>query len=215
MNLKDKNIIVTGANRGIGFEIKEKLALQGDNIINCCRKETSEIIEYAKKFNKLNKNQISNFFFDLQDEKQIDKASSEILNSFKKIDGIINNAGVNSLSLFLNEDFDIIKKIFNVNFFSQLYFTKKFIKRMIVNKGGSIIFISSNAAQNNLPGRLSYCVSKSSIIHASRILAKELGPYQIRVNSIAPGPIETDMLKNQFNEDEIQTLKKENIKIFF
>ena len=79
---------------------------------------------------------------------------------------------------------------------------------MIKNKSGSVIFLSSKAAVDSVVGRLIYASSKSSLINSTKILSKELGRFNIRVNGICPGLINTDMLNNQIEKEELEKLKK-------
>ncbi|MDP7196634.1 MAG: SDR family oxidoreductase, partial [SAR202 cluster bacterium] len=89
-----------------------------------------------------------------------------------------------------------IKENFDVNFFSQMFFTQYLVKGMIKNKKGSIVNISSSSAIEANIGRIAYAASKSSLITASKVIANELGKFNIRVNAIAPGLTDTDMMKN-------------------
>lgn len=207
MVLKGKNILITGCNRGIGLETLKFLYSQGANLIACARKDSIELKEKIKKI-ELKKNTIDNFFFELTDKNDLNKNCNKILNKYKKIDSIVNIAGVNSNQLFLMSNIEDIKKNFENNFFCHLYLTQMFLKKMIKNKNGSIIFISSNITKNPMPGRLAYASSKSAIIMASKILAKELGPFNIRVNSISPGLTKTSMATDQLSEIEIKNISQ-------
>ena len=208
MNLNKKNIIVTGANRGIGAEIVKNLHKFGANVICCSRVENKSLTDMSLEINRSNENKLYNFFFDFSNEDQIISAANNICSKFDHIDGLVNNAGINHVSLFLMDKIEDIKSVFQINFFSQLIFSQIIIKKMINKKKGSIIFLSSKAATDFVPGRLAYSASKFSLINATKILSKELGRYKIRVNAIAPGLIDTDMSKSQLNEDEINEVIK-------
>ena len=208
MNLSQKNIIVTGASKGIGATTVDKLYSSGANIICCTRKPDQELIQKAKKLNKKNKNKIYNYNFDLFNENEVLREANKIVKDFDKIDCLVNNAGINHVSLFLMDKIEEIKKVFQINFFSQLLFSQIIIKKMMKNKSGSVIFLTSKAAIDSVSGRLAYASSKSSLINTTKILSKELGRFNIRVNGIAPGLINTDMLNNQLSTDEIDKLKK-------
>ncbi len=208
MNLNNKNIIVTGSNRGIGAEIVKDLHKNGANVICCSRKYDIKLIEEAKKLNKSYDNKIFNYFFDLNNEKEIENSATKICTEFESIDGLINNAGINHVSLFLMDKISNIKNVFQVNFFSQLILTNIIIKKMIKKKTGSIIFLSSKAATDYVPGRLAYSASKSALINVTKILSKELGRYKIRVNAIAPGLIDTEMARSQLDDNQIKEILK-------
>ena len=96
-----------------------------------------------------------------------------------------------------------IKQIFDINFFSQLEFTQIIIKKMLKNKGSSIINISSTAALDPVQGRIAYSASKSALISFSQILSKELSKFNIRVNVIAPGLVDTDLMHESHSEEII------------
>ena len=117
MNLNNKNIIVTGSNRGIGAEIVRDLHKNGANVICCSRKYDIKLIEETKKINKSHDNKIFNYFFDLNNEKEIENSAIKICTEFESIDGLINNAGINHVSLFLMDKISNIKNVFQVNFF--------------------------------------------------------------------------------------------------
>ena len=208
MNLNKKNIIVTGANRGIGAEVVKNLHKCGANVICCSRVENKELTDLNLEINKSNENNLYNFYFDFSDEDQITNVANNICSKFDQIDGLVNNAGINHVSLFLMDKIEDIKNVFQINFFSQLIFSKIIIKKMISKKQGSIIFLSSKAATDYVSGRLAYSASKSALINTTKILSKELGRYKIRVNAIAPGLIDTDMSKSQLNVDQINEVLK-------
>ena len=92
------------------------------------------------------------------------------------------------------------KEVFEINFFSQTIFTQYILKSMIKNKGGSILFISSSSALDGNEGRSAYSASKSALISQAQTMSRELGSYNIRVNTIAPGLTDTDMMKNNTPE---------------
>ena len=102
-----------------------------------------------------------------------------------------------------------LKKIFKINLFSQILFTQYILKSMLKNeKGGSIIFVASTAALDNNQGRSVYASSKAALISQAKVLSKELGKKNIRVNSIAPGITETEMLKKNTPEKLIESIKE-------
>jgi len=198
--MKNKTVLITGANRGIGLAIVEKFLKNDCNIIACSRKDDEislkELNEISKKF----PNKIKIYRFDLGKIDDVENACNKILAENNNIDVLINNAGQNHVALFLMTKIQKFKEIFEVNFFSQLVITQKIIKNMIKNKTGSIINIASNAASEVDIGRAAYATSKASIIIFTKILAKELGSYGIRVNSISPGLTNTDMMGEGISE---------------
>ena len=198
--IESKTALITGANKGIGLAIVKKFVNNGCNIIACTRKNDEvslkELNEISSKFPQ----KIKIYTFDMIELKEDDLTLTKILDENKKIDILVNNAGQNHVALFLMTKIEKFKEIFEVNFFSQLVITQKIIKNMIKNKKGSIINIASNAATEADAGRSAYASSKASIITFTKILARELGSFGIRVNSISPGLTNTDMMNGGITE---------------
>ena len=108
---------------------------------------------------------------------------------------------------------DDLKELFDVNYFSQLLFTQIVVKKIIKSKDSSIVNIASTAALDSIEGRISYSTTKSALITASKILSKELGRHKVRVNCIAPGLTNTDLMKNSHSENIIQeTIERTSLK---
>ena len=107
-------------------------------------------------------------------------------------------------SLFLMTSEKQLKEIFQVNYFSQIYFTQIISKGMIRNKSGNIIFVSSTSGINGDYGRFAYSSTKAAIINTAKTLSKELSSFNIRVNSISPGLTDTDLMKQNTKENIIQ-----------
>lgn len=192
--LSEKNIVVTGANRGIGKAIVEACARSGANVWACMRKldETTEIC--LQKLEREHNVSIKPVIIDVKDQESVRQSTAQILSEKLMIDGIVNNAGiVGPAKLFSMTGISEIQETFEVNFFGPLYFTQRLLKNLMKNRAGSIVNIASVAALDGEPAQLPYVASKAAIIGATKKLASELAPYHIRVNAIAPGIIDTDM----------------------
>ena len=202
--LKNKSALITGVNRGIGFSILKRIAENGANIIACARKQDDlfekEISNISKKFNI----KIKPIYFDLSNENEIEQGLKKIISLNWAIDIIVNNAGINHVALFKMTSIKKIREIFNINFFSQILLTQKLLNIMIKNKKGSIINISSNAAVECDAGRSGYSSSKAALIAWTKVLSKELGNFNIRVNAVSPGLTNTDMMKKDFSRKVIE-----------
>ena len=195
MLLKDKTAVITGCNRGIGFSILESFSKNGANIIACVREADSNFKKKIEDLSKEHKNKIDIICFDLEKEEEISKDFLEIKKIYSKIDILVNNAGINQMSLFQMTTLKTIKTVFDVNFFSIISFTQKILKILSKNSNAKIINISSNAAKLCSAGRSGYAPSKAALIAFTKVLSKELGNYKICVNAIAPGLVNTDMMK--------------------
>ena len=187
MLLKNKVVIITGSNRGIGKCILETFSSNGADIYACARKIDKKFLGLIKNLKKLYKNNITPIQIDMLDEKSIKKAGKKILRGRKKIDVLINNAGIMYSASFHKTSLEKFKEIFQINLFSQILFTHYILKSMIKKKSGSVIFISSNLALNEQVGRSAFSSSKAAIISLSKTLSREFGKKNIRVNTIAPG----------------------------
>ena len=209
MLLKNKSAIVTGCNRGIGKAIIENLAKNGANIWACIRKQNKEFSNYLKNLQKKTGVTIEEIYFDLNDIDEVKKSAQKIVSQNKPIDILVNNAGIIHTSLFQMTPIEKMKEIFEINYFTPLFFTQYIVKKMAQQKKGSIINISSSAAIEANEGRLAYASSKAALITSTKVIAKELGRLNIRFNAIAPGLTETDMMKNSTPENVLkETLKR-------
>ena len=209
MLLKNKSAIVTGCNRGIGKAIIENLAKNGANIWACIRKQNKEFSNYLKNLQKKTGVTIEEIYFDLNDIDEVKKSAQKIVSQNKPIDILVNNAGIIHTSLFQMTPIEKMKEIFEINYFTPLFFTQYIVKKMAQQKKGSIINISSSAAIEANEGRLAYASSKAALITSTKVIAKELGRLNIRVNAIAPGLTETDMMRNSTPENVLkETLKR-------
>lgn len=204
MLLKDKTAVITGSNRGIGLKILEIFSQNGADVIACSRNVDknflNKINELKKKFN----NNIFPIKLNLENEDSVKEAFSEINALNLNINILINNAGVIHNALYQMTSIKKLKEIFQVNFFSQTIFTQYIIKSMIKKKNGSIVYISSSSAIDSNVGRGAYSASKAALISQSNTLSRELGSSNIRVNTIAPGLTNTDMMRDNTSAEIIK-----------
>jgi 3-oxoacyl-[acyl-carrier protein] reductase len=200
MLLKNKTAVITGCSRGIGKKILENFSENGAKIFACVREINNEFKSNIHNIELKTKNKIIPVQLDLSKKEIIKKASNEILSQNSQIDILVNNAGVIHTANFHMTSSDKLKELFEINFFSQSQFTQYISKSMIKNKKGNIIYISSTSGLDSDAGRSAYSSSKAAIISQSKALSRELGIYNIRVNSIAPGLTDTDMMQNNTPE---------------
>lgn len=193
--LVQKNAIITGANRGIGNAIVRKFAENGCNIWACARTCNKAFEEKMQQIADQNGVQIWPVYFELSDFEQIKAAFKEIYKTKLSIDILVNAAGIVNTELFQMTSIQEMRKVFDVNFFGPIQLTQLVLKAMTRQKSGSIINISSVAGQDANPTNCTYGSSKSAINSFSRILASEIGRLGIRVNVVAPGPTDTDMIE--------------------
>ena len=199
--LLKKVAVITGCNRGIGKSILTKFAEQGAEIFACSRKEDKNFSDFCSELSKKFKTRIHNIFFDLNKAEEMKEALSKIKELSEKVDILVNNAGIIQTSLFQMTKIEDMRKTFEVNFFSTFLFSQYIVKLMIKNKSqSSIINISSSAAIEANQGRSAYASSKSALTTLSKVMSKELSNFNIRVNAIAPGLTNTDMMQKSTSE---------------
>lgn len=205
-----KNIIITGSNRGIGAKLLQKCAENNYNIWACARKKDEGREAELQRIAEENHCWIKSLYFDMCNEEEIKSAFKVIFDSKTSVDALINNAGITTY----NQPFTMIgmkqiEQIYKVNVLSLMYLTQLCLKRMIRQKSGNIINISSICGQDILPSNTIYGSSKAAVISFTRNLASEMGKYGIRVNTVAPGPTYTDIISpvmDYFENDYIKNV---------
>ena len=201
IDLKNLNVVVTGATGIIGNSILEKLVLGGSNILATGTNE--------EKLNKI-KNKYENINilqFDISKHNEIEKFidnCSTILSN--KIDVLINNAGITKDNLSIRMKEEEWKKVIDINLSSTFFLTKNVIKKMLKSKKGKIVNITSVVGHSGNIGQANYAASKAGIIAMSKSLALEYGKKNITVNCVSPGFILSDMT-DKISKDHTELLK--------
>lgn len=203
MLLKGKHVVVTGSNRGIGRAIVQLFAKNGASIWACARKPEAGFSDFLSLMAKETGVSLTPVYFDLSDSNQVKDAAKKILAAPEPVDALINNAGIIFTSLFQMTPPEKMREVFDVNFFSPMLLTQYLVKKMIRQKSGNIVNISSSAAIEGNQGRLAYAASKSALITSTLVMAKELAAHNIRVNAIAPGLTDTDMMRSSTRDDAL------------
>ena len=204
-SLKNKNVIITGCNKGIGKATLEGFAKYGANIFACVRSNSSEFKKFISTLKKKYKVKIYVIKLDLLKKSSISNCVNEIYKINKNIDTLVNNAGMLFNSLFQMTSEKQLQEMFQVNYFSQVYLTQIISRGMTKNKTGNIIFVSSTSGINGDYGRFAYSSSKAAILSTVKTLSKELSNYNIRVNAVSPGLTETDLMLSNTKEDIIKS----------
>ena len=182
-----KTVIITGANKGIGLA-SSKLLSKKYNIIGIARK-------------KINNFPGTFIACDLSNEAEINELCEFIKKKYKKIYGIVNNAGASYGQSVKNFDLKTFDKSINLNLRAAIHLSKEFVDQMIKNKEGRIINIASRAALGR-ENRTSYSAAKSGLYGFTRTWALELAKHNITVNTISPGPILTELQKKNNNQSK-------------
>ncbi len=192
---KGKNILITGAARGIGRVIAKTFAGYGSNIAFTGRKVDDNFTSLEEELKALGV-QAKGYVSDASNYEESQNTVAEVLKDFGSIDVLINNAGItrdNLLMRMSEKDWD---DIMNINLKSVFNLTKAVIRPMMKARSGSIINMSSVVGTGGNAGQANYAASKAGIIGFTKSVAKELGSRNIRCNAIAPGFIETEMTRD-------------------
>ena len=203
--LKNKVAFLTGCNRGIGSALLESFARQGAVIYAASRRPNvldDKAIDLIEKYQC----KIIPVYFDLKDTSALKEVFIRISKEQRRLDCIVNNAGVmeDALIGMINEQ--NIRETFEVNVYSIINAIQFAVRLMRRNNSGSIINISSIIGVNGNPGQLVYSASKGAVISITKTAAKELAGNNIRVNAIAPGMIDTDMFRS-IGEQRVKEMK--------
>jgi NAD(P)-dependent dehydrogenase (short-subunit alcohol dehydrogenase family) len=208
MDLKGKNIIVTGASSGIGKAIAILLAKLGANVIMVARNKErltevyNELISISHPYYKLEPDNHSYYPFDLKNLNEIEGLMDSICHNGQKLNGLVHSAGISlTMPIQFLKTSDLMN-IMQVNFYSFVELVKQFSKRKYNDNGGSIVAISSISSKVGARGLTAYCASKGALESAIRSMSLDLAPKKIRINAVSPGIIDTkiyDGLKELVN----------------
>jgi 3-oxoacyl-[acyl-carrier protein] reductase len=174
-------IIVTGASRGLGLAIAERLKEKGENVLGLARNISDMTINAIE--------------CDVSDYQSVKNASREVKRMKKPIKALINAAGVASMNMAVTTDETTVQKLIQTNLVGTIYCCQLFAPIMLRQKHGSLINFSTIAVALALKGESVYVASKAGVESFSRTFAREMADFNVRVNCIAPGPIRTDLLR--------------------
>lgn len=198
--MKRDTVLITGASRGIGSAIAKSLAKENYNIVINFRENEIEAKKVFDEIKEYNSNVLM-IKADIRKTEDVENMFLEIEKNFGNVDILINNAGISSVKFFQDITEEEWEDMFNVNVHGAYRCIKRAIPSMISNRYGKIIGISSIWGVTGGSLEAHYSATKGAIISMNKALAKELGYSGITVNTVAPGGIDTDMLKNISKEN--------------
>lgn len=189
-------IVVTGASRGLGQAIAERFVHQGEEVLGLARNGSSQTFDILE--------------CDVSHYSSVKKASREVKKMKRPIKAFINAAGVASMNMAVTTDDSTVQKIIQTNLVGTVYCCQLFSPIMIRRRSGSFINFSTIAVALALKGEAVYAASKAGVETFSRVFAREMADFNIRVNCIAPGPIRTDLLRG-ITDDQIEKITSQQI----
>ena len=197
INLSSKSVLITGGSRGIGAACVKLFAEAGATVHFTYKSNVDAASKLALQFGK--KKKVFFYKLDFSNEANLELRIIELVSKIKKIDVLINNAGIWEYGEADKMSLREWNRTMQANLTSMFLMTKTIIPLMKKNKFGRIINISSTAGQRGEPFHSHYAASKGAMISYTKSLAAELGKYNITVNSIAPGWVDTEMCKGVFS----------------
>ena len=200
--LDNKKVLITGASGGIGKSLCEKFIESNCNII--CTSSSKEKLESLKNIYGHNHNY---YLLNFSNTNSLSDSIKQISDEHKDIDILVNNAGLTNDNLFLRMKKEQWLEVINVNLNSNFFIIKEILPNMIKNKNGNIIGITSVVAITGNQGQANYTASKSALISMYKSIALEVAQRNIRVNTIAPGFIKTQMT-DKLNEAQTNEIMK-------
>ncbi len=183
--MEQKVFLITGTSRGIGRDLCEYYLNLGHLVAGCSR--SSSNLEHER---------YTHFIFDVSDEKAVKDMVRQTIKKYKRIDVLLNNAGIASMNPLMLTPYKTAVNIFNTNFFGTFLFIREAGKVMIRQKKGRIVNFSTVATPLRLEGEAIYAASKASVVSLTEIAARELAPYFITVNAVGPTPTPTDLIRS-------------------
>ncbi|MFT6248651.1 MAG: 3-oxoacyl-[acyl-carrier protein] reductase [Cognaticolwellia sp.] len=204
--LKGQIVLVTGGSRGIGSGLVESLAKAGAHVIFTYRSSASEANVIVNKINEQG-GRCAAFKADITDQEASQNLVTMIEDEIGPIYGLVNNAGITQDKSFLMMSAESWQQVLSTNLDGTVFLTQAVLLQMMRRKTGKIIMMSSVSGLQASPGQASYSASKAALIGLTRTLSHEVARYNIQVNAIAPGFIETEMVE-QMSEKSRQQIPK-------
>ena len=206
-DFKETNILITGGSRGIGRAIVNAFATSGANVAFIYGKSVEEASQIEDEW-KGKEVTVKGYQADIADFETVKNVIKDIVDDFKKIDVLVNNAGITKDGYMMFMTADNWKKVLDVNLSGTFNVIKQLLPHFLINKKGKIINMTSVGGMIGMAGQTNYSASKAGIIGLTKSLTKEVAGKNINVNCIAPGYIETDINKDVTKEEKEEILKE-------
>lgn len=193
----EKVVLITGAARGIGLETAKRFLKEEWRVVMLDR--MAETLQAAA--HSLSSNRIYHIVADVSDPEQVANAVEEAATKFGRLDALVNNAGIADFASAMDHDYALWRQVMATNLDGPFLMTQAIVPHLIEAGGGAIVNITSISGLRASTMRVAYGTSKAALAHLTKQYAAELGEHNIRVNAVAPGPVETDMAKKVHSDD--------------
>ncbi len=188
----NKTVVITGSSRGIGKATALEFAKSQYNVVITYNTHEEEALLLFNEISKYTRADIVKL--DLGNFEEVKKTAEKLSSMYPTIDVLVNNAGISGRDLFTEQEDDELCRMVNVNLTGTMLFTKEILKKMLRTESGSIVNVSSIWGRVGGSMEVVYSATKAGIIGFTKALSKEVAPMGIRVNAVAPGAIDTEML---------------------
>ncbi|MDD4729978.1 MAG: 3-oxoacyl-ACP reductase FabG [Dysgonamonadaceae bacterium] len=206
MSVEGKNIIVSGGSRGIGKAIVLLLAEEGANVAFTYLNNEDAANKVLSESQSL-KGSVKDYQVDIRNQQQVKKFISEVVAEWKCIDVVVNNAGIRKDKTMAFMSAEEWNDVIDTNLSGAFYLTQASIFHMLKKKSGRVIFVSSISGIFGIAGQVNYSSAKAALFGMTHSLAKEVAPYGICVNAVAPGGVYTDMVSSMDEKDKERLLQ--------
>jgi len=188
--LRDTAVIVTGGASGIGLGCVERLLAEGWRVVVADRNEAA----MQKNFAGIDERELMTAEVDVTDEAAVEELVARVEAGFAPIAGVVNSAGIGRDVPFLDSTAALFREIYEINVIGTFLVAQAAVKRMKTRRSGSIVNMTSVSGLAGNVGRSAYGASKGALVTLTKVMAVELAEFDIRVNAIAPGPVETPLV---------------------
>lgn len=200
--LSDRVILVTGSSRGIGAEVAVKAAAEGARVAIHHRRSPDGAKQTVERARNAGAAAAESFAADLADGGQAEALVGQVIERFGRIDGLVNNAGLTQVGPFLSIDTEEWEAVIRTDLTAAFHTCRAALPSMVERGSGVIVNVASRLGQMGIAETAAYSAAKAGLIGLTRALAREFGPLGIRVNAVAPGPIETEMTTDLLDSEE-------------
>jgi 3-oxoacyl-[acyl-carrier protein] reductase len=203
-----RNVIVTGASRGIGLEVAARLAASGFSVIAIARSPTTQLQAAIDALEPQRGGALLYRPFDLLDTGAIGQFVGGLRREFGPLFGLVNNAGIGTSGVLATMREEQIETLVRLNTISPIVLTKYVVRSMMSERAGRIVSISSVVATTGYKGLSAYSATKAALLGFTRSLAREVGQLGITVNAVAPGFADTEMTRELGEEERQQIMRR-------